>query len=329
MKKLGLAIAGAGWIADFYYEAYQNLSDRFTLVGCSGNPSAEGRKRLAAKCGKWNTKAFDSFDEILENQEVDCIGIMSPTNFHFDQAKKAIEKGKHVLVEKPVTLNQAELKELYALSNTTGCVVFPGHNFVYRPVIREAKKIIESGKLGNVSYASLRAVHFIPEDHAAGWRKSFSQSGGGAMMDSGTHLVYQLLYLMGDPKWLSCFKTTKHYKTMDGEDTCQISLQYEDGRIAQVFQSWSSSDGDAGEIRIQGDKGNLLINGKGLHFNSGLLETDGAYDRSFMHTLSAFYEAIVSKTPGLSGVIEAEKTLEIIQSAYKAAESRDVLELLF
>jgi len=329
MKKLGLAFAGAGWIADFYYEAYKNLTDRFNLIGCSGNPSADGQNRLASKCAKWNTKAFASFDDLINHPEIDCIGITSPTNFHFAQAKKALEKGKHVLVEKPVTLDASELKELYALSEKTGCKVFPGHNFVYRPVIRAAKEIVDSGKLGGISYASLRAVHFIPEDHAAGWRKNFSQSGGGAMMDSGTHLVYQLLYLMGDPKWLSCFKTTKHYKTMDGEDTCQISLQYEDGRIAQVFQSWSSSDGEAGEIRIQGDKGHLLIDGEGLHFNGKLKETDGAYDRSFMHTLSGFYEAVVSNTPGLSGVIEAEKTLNIIQSAYRAAESREVLELLF
>ena len=329
MKQLGLAIAGAGWIADFYFDAYKHITDRFKLVGCCGNPSPEGRRRLAEKCKKWETKSYSSYQELLNDPEVDCVGIMSPTDLHFEQAQEALKAGKHILVEKPVSLVPDELRRLRELSKETGRIVFPGHNFAYRPVDRKAKDIIDSGELGSVSYASLRAVHFIPDEHAAGWRRIFSHSGGGAMMDSGTHLVYQLLYLMGDPKWLSCFMTTKHYSSMEGEDTCQISLQYEDGRIAQVFQSWSSSDGSAGEIRIQGDKGNLLIDGEGLHLNGRLLETDGAYESSFMHTLNAFYEGIVSDTPAVSGVTEAEKTLFIIQSAYKASQSREVLELTF
>ena len=327
MDKLGLAIAGAGWIADFYYGAYQKLSDRFELLGCSGNPSESGQKRLGDKCRQWKTKAYSSFEEVLNDPDIACIGIMSPTSFHFEQTRKALNAGKHVLVEKPVSLDLKELEELETLSRRKGLVVFPGHNFVYRPVITEAKKIIDSGALGTISYASLRAVHFIPEDHATGWRKDQSLSGGGAMMDSGTHLVYQLLHLLGKPQWLSCFMGSYHYTGMDAEDTCQISLQYPDGPVAQVFQSWSAADASAGEIRIEGDQGSILIGGDGLRLDGELVETDAAYDQSFFHTLTAFHESALTGKPPVSDLRNAWETLNIIQSAYKGAESRTILEL--
>ena len=323
-----MGISGAGWIADFYRKQLLELEDRFQLKGCSGNTTDKGRERLRAKCGEWDVKAYASFDEMLLDSQIDCVGIMSPTYLHFDQVSRALKAGKHVLVEKPVTLDLQEMKELAELAESSGKILFPGHNFVYRPVVRKAKEIIDRGDLGTVSYASFRSAHFIPEDHAAGWRKDMKLSGGGAMMDSGTHLVYQFLYLMGQPEWLSCFKASKNYSTMDGEDTCQISLQSEDGRVAQIFQSWSCQDDSCGEIRIQGTKGVLLITDK-LTFNGEVIEKDSTYEKSFYHTLNAFADAIENNSPPLSDIKAAEKTLQIIKTAYKAADDRSTVSLRF
>jgi len=321
-----IAFVGAGWIADWYYRAYDGLRESFDLVGCCGNPSPEGQKRLRAACDKMGTKAFASYEEILADRDVDCVAILSPTSKHFDQASAALKAGKHALVEKPVALDEAQLEKLAKLARETGKVLFPGHNFVYRPVDKKAKEILDSGALGAVSYASFRAVHFIPPEHAAGWRKDFKDSGGGAMMDSGTHLVYQSLYFLGMPRWLSCFSASKHYTEMDGEDVCQISLQYPDGKVGQIFQSWGSSDGSAGEIRIEGDKGVLLIT-DALYHDGVKVEDDSSYQSSFYHTLASFGLAVDGKPSMVSSVEEAKQTLRIIQTAYGAAKSRKVVSL--
>jgi Predicted dehydrogenases and related proteins len=321
-----VAFVGAGWIADWYYQAYQRLHDSFELVGCCGNPSAEGQRRLRVACDKMGVKAFPSLEDVLADRSIDCVVILSPTSLHYEQASAALRAGKHVLVEKPVALDERELDELAVVAKDSGRVLFPGHNFVYRPVVRKAKEILYSGKLGVVSYASFRAAHFIPPEHAAGWRKEFASSGGGAMMDSGTHLVYQSLYLFGMPRWLSCFSATKHYIEMDGEDVCQISLQYSDGMIGQIFQSWGSADGSAGELRIEGDKGVLLIT-DALYLDGDKIEDDSSYPSSFYHTLASFGLAADGMSSMVSSVEEAKRTLRIIQAAYRAAKSRTVVSL--
>lgn len=320
-----IAIVGAGWISDFYHQAYERLRDSFTLAGCVGNPSPEGRARLTKTCDAWGVKAYSSFGEMLNDPSVDCVGIMSPTTKHFAQAKAALEAGKHVLVEKPVALVPAELDELKAVAEKAGKVIFPGHNFVYRPVVRKAKEIIDSGALGTISYGSFRAAHFIPPEHAAGWRSKLEFSGGGAMMDSGTHLVYQSLYLLGKPKWLSGFSASKHYTSMQGEDVCQISLQYPDGKIGQIFQSWASADDTAGEIRIEGDKGVLVIT-DALRLNGKVVDDDSSYQNSFFHTLKAFGEAIDGRGSPLSDVVMAKETLLLIGMAYESARTHEVRE---
>ena len=321
-----MAFIGAGWIGDFYHQAYQMLRDRFTLAGCSGNPSEEGRRRLLSKCGEWNAAPIFDLDAILGDPSITCVCILSPTSLHFEQAKAALLAGKHVLIEKPVALDAAQFEELRDLAAERNLTVLPGHNFVYRPVIRKAREILDSGRLGTVSYGSFRAVHFISPEHASGWRSRFDISGGGAMMDSGTHLVYQSIYLLGLPRWLSCFSTTKHYTEMESEDTCQISLQYGDGIIGQIFQSWSSSDPSAGEIRIEGDEGNLLIT-DALYLDGERIEDDSTYPRSFYHLLAAFADAMEGKAAPLSSIDDARAAFGIISSAYESAMDRRTMEL--
>jgi predicted dehydrogenase len=146
------------------------------------------------------------------------------------------------------------------------------------------------------------------------------------MMDSGTHLVYQSLYLLGVPEFLGSFSARKHYLEMDGEDVCQISFQYADGAVGQIYQSWSSSDGSAGEIRIEGDKGNLLISDR-LYKDGKAIENDSSYQDSFFHTLKAFIAAVEGGPAPLSGLEEAETTLNLILTAYRAAENKQVIRV--
>ncbi|MCH3917218.1 MAG: Gfo/Idh/MocA family oxidoreductase [Spirochaetia bacterium] len=326
MKKATLGIIGAGWIGDWYFDAYSRCTDRFHLVGAAGNPSPEGFARLEKKCAKWgNIRPYATAEELIADPSIQAIAVFSPNSLHFEQVKMALEAGKHVLVEKPVTLDVKQDLELEKLAEKKGLIVFPGHNFVYRPVDVEAKKIIESGRLGNISYGSFRACHFIPPEHSAGWRKQMPLAGGGAMMDSGTHLVYQSIYLLGLPKYISCFSTKKHYLEMDGEDTCLITVQYASGTVAQIFQSWSTADDSAAEVRIQGDKGVLLIS-DALYFNGKKITDDCSYANSFYHTLEAFYNSIETAEAPVSTIHDAANTLSMIQTAYQVSGTRKIAE---
>ncbi|MCK4543432.1 MAG: Gfo/Idh/MocA family oxidoreductase [Spirochaetales bacterium] len=325
MDKLKIAFIGTGWISDWYHKALSRCNT-FEIVGAAGNPSPEGREHHRKKCNAWNIKAYTSMEQILQDQEVDAVAILSPTHLHYEQTMAALGAGKHVLVEKPVSLSREEIDILEAESKKTGLLIFPGHNFVYRPVIWRAKSIIKSGKLGVISYASFRSVKLLDKSISEGWRKSRKLAGGGAMMDSGTHLVYQSLFLLGKPQKLSSFIARKHCTQMDCEDICQISVCYPDGLIGQITQSWASADSESSEIRIQGDKGSIVISDS-LYLNGKEIEKDASYGDSFYHTICAFAEAIKSSVDPLSTLADAGTTLEIVYKAYESAEKGKVIVL--
>jgi predicted dehydrogenase len=317
---IGFGIIGAGWIGDRYVAALE-ATPGIDLIGAAGNPSAAGQERLRTKCAQWGCQPYASLDALLDDDRIEAVGVFSPTSLHYEQTMRCLDAGKHVLVEKPVSLDVEEITRLAQAAAERNRVVFPGHNFVYRPVIRKAKEIIDSGVLGTISYGSFRSMHFIPPEHAAGWRKDFSFSGGGAMIDSGTHLVYQSLFLLGVPAEFHAFSSQMHYTQMDGEDTCVITAQYPDGAIATIAQVWSAADGTAGEIRIAGDKGVLLVADK-LYLNGEPLESDSGYDQSFQHTVSAFLDSVRGTSEPLSTLADAATTLEIIQQAYATSPMR-------
>jgi predicted dehydrogenase len=319
MIKIGYI--GVGWIADWHLQAMQSCEGIQVVGAATGSTN---RSRFEARCEELKLQPYSSIEALLADEQVDAVAILSPTGFHFEQCIQALRAGKHVLVEKPVVLNVEQHRELDALARTVGKVLMPAHNFVYRPVVRKAREILETGALGAISYASFRAVHFIADEAANGWRKDQGIAGGGAMIDSGMHLVYQSLYLMGQPSHLSSFQAKKHYLQLDDEDISQISLQYPDGSIGLILQSWASGDGSAGEIRIQGDKGTLLIT-DGLYHDGVGVEADADYKDSFYHLACHFVACVEGQAQAISSMEDAAVALHLIQQAYEASEHHQVL----
>lgn len=318
MIKIGYM--GVGWIADWHIDAMRRC-EGVEVVGAATGSS--NRERFLARCDGLGIRGYDSIEALCCDPEIDAIAVLSPTGFHFDQCLKALDQGKHLLVEKPLFLDPAEYGVIRQHAEAKGCVVMPAHNFVHRPVVRKAKELIDSGALGTISYVSCRAVHFIPEAASSGWRQHHTVSGGGAMMDSGMHLVYQLLYLLGAPQYVSAFKGKHHYTHLEDEDVCLISMELEQGVIASVFQSWASSDASAGEIRVEGTQANLVIS-DALYLDGKVMETDAEYKDSFYHLAMAFHQAVEQGVPPISGLDDAETAFRLILSAYDAAETKRV-----
>jgi len=315
-----IAYLGTGWIANWHWKAMQQCEGIEVAGAFSVGPA------LCDRCARWGVRAYASYEQMLADPAVDAVAIFSPSHLHYDQTRKALEAGKHVLVEKPVFLQGEQHDELAALADKVGRVLMPAHNFVYRPVVRRLKEVLESGELGIISHVSLRAVHFIPEAASSGWRKSHAASGGGALIDSGMHLVYQLLYLLGVPERVSAFSARRHYTHLDDEDIAQISLQYADGTIGTILQSWAADDPGAGEIRLEGNRGVAVIT-DALHHDGRELETDSGYAESFGHLARHFVACVEEGAAPLSTVVDALCALEIIQRAYEAAETNSVLRL--
>ncbi len=330
MKKLGVGIVGTGFIADWHYKGFK-ANPNAEITGICRDFYGDSLQRhqqkeeLLLKGLKFGVCVFDSFESLVKDSYTDTLVIGSINPLHFEQIKLAIANHKHILIEKPVVTDFEQLAEIKKLSENSGIKIFPAHNFVYRKAVRKAKEIIEQGKLGQIIHSSFVVNHTISANHANGWRARKELGAGGTLIDSGHHLIYQLLYLLGKPSKIQCFKSKMVLKNMDCEDTAQVSLLYPDGSVATIMQSWTSDHTQmVNGIRIVGTQGNLVIS-DALYFNGEKIETDVEYADSFVNLSKAFTDCILNDIPPVSTLNDVHDTLKIVFGAYESAENECIV----
>ncbi len=331
MAKLRVGMVGIGFIADWHCRGFRENPDAAITGMCNVPFGDEGEKaadaeRLKKRCSELGVNAHAGFESMVNDPDVDALIIGSINPYHYEQIKAAIAHGKHVIVEKPVVTDFDQLDEIEQLSAERGIRVFPAHNFVYRGAVRKAKEIIDAGTLGRVIHSSFITTHTISDAHANGWRANKRLGVGGALIDSGHHLIYQALYLLGRPAKLHGYKSKMVLKNMDGEDTAQVSLLYPDGSMAVIMQSWTSNHaGMINGIRIFGTQGSIAIT-DALYLNDGRINDDVEYAGSFASQSRAFTDYVLKGTPPVSGLGDVRDTLKITFGAYRSAETDTVVD---
>ena len=172
-------------------------------------------------------RSYDSFEELLNDDEIELIVINTPNNTHFDFSVRALHAGKNVLIEKPAAVTSREVKSLFELGRTLHLKVMIFQNRRYISDYLSVKKVIESGRLGN-----LIEVHFRMDRYRmAIGNKQFKETkeipGNGLLYDLGSHLVDGIISLFGKP--LSYEKTTAaHRPGSQVDDYFNFHLKYPD-----------------------------------------------------------------------------------------------------
>jgi scyllo-inositol 2-dehydrogenase (NADP+) len=170
-------------------------------------------------------KSYSSIDELLHADEIELIVVNTPNHTHFDFAVRALQSGKHVLIEKPAAVNSTEVKFLFELGRSLNLKVMIYHNRRYNSDFLSVKEVIESGKLGK-----LIEIHFrIDRYRMAIGSKQFKESreipGNGLMYDLGSHLIDGAISILGKP--LSYEKTTAaHRPGSEVDDYFHFHLKY-------------------------------------------------------------------------------------------------------
>jgi len=324
-------MVGTGFIADWHWTGFRNNPDAAITGMChvpfgDEREKAAGMDRLKKKCAALGISAHAGFESMVNDPDIDALIIGSINPCHYEQITAAIAHGKHLLAEKPVVTDVDHLDEIRRRSAENNVTVFPAHNFVYRRAVRKAKEIIGAGTLGRIIHSSFITTHTISEAHAHGWRAKKHLGAGGALMDSGHHLIYQALYLLGRPEKLHGFKSTMVLKNMECEDTAQVSLLYPDGSMAVIMQSWTSDHaGMINGIRIFGTKGSIAIT-DGLYLDGKKIDDDVEYAGSFVNQAGAFTDCILRGVPPVSGLDDVRDTLKITFGAYRSAETGAIVD---
>ncbi|WP_264563797.1 Gfo/Idh/MocA family protein [Flavobacterium sp. N3904] len=325
MRKLRIGIVGTGYVTDCHYKAFKQnrnavISGMCHTYNLSHPKYREKQESLKKKCKGFDIKAYNDFNELVSDPSIDAIIISSTNSLHFEHIVAAINNGKHVLADMPVVTDIKQLAAIEKLSEEKGISIFPAHNFVYNEAMKKVKALIEDGRIGQIIHASFLSSHSISNNHLLGWNPNSELSKGEAMFDSGHHLIYQCLYLLGKPVKISSFKSKTILKSMDCEDTMQLSMQFVNGAMAVLMQSWSKDHSKMiNGIRILGTYGSIVLT-DALYFNDKKIMKMNDYMESFVRLSKAFSDNILKKVPPLSDLNAVHEILEITSNLYKTAE---------
>jgi scyllo-inositol 2-dehydrogenase (NADP+) len=199
--------------------------------------------------------SYDSVADLLEDKELELVIVNTPNNTHFDYAKQALLAGKHVLIEKPAATSSKEIRELFGLGKSVNKQMLVYQNRRWSSDFLSAKKVIESGELGQIIEVHLR---FDRYRNAIG-TKLFKETpipGSGILYDLGSHLIDQAISVFGKP--LSYTKTTGIYRPgSEVDDYTNLHLRYPHQLNVFITVSMLVADPQPGII-IHGTKGSFI-----------------------------------------------------------------------
>lgn len=181
-KNLNWAVLGVGVIANEMAQALQKMGKTLYAVG---NRTYEKAVTFAKKYGV--EKVYSTIDEMFTDENVDIIYITSPHNTHYNYMKKALENGKHLFVEKSITLNSRELGEMIALANDKNLFLGEAMTIWHMPLYKDLWRIIERGELGKVQMITVNFGSF--KEYNMKNRFFNMDLAGGAMLDIGVYAL--------------------------------------------------------------------------------------------------------------------------------------------
>jgi predicted dehydrogenase len=241
--QIGIAVLGCGYWGINYVRVFSELTGARVVAVCDQH--ADRLREVKQRFPKAHITTDAA--EALRHEGVDAAVICTEASTHYEIARQCLRAGKHILVEKPVTIRAADAKALTALAESTGVILMVGHTFLYNPGVRKLKDYIDQGQLGKVYYLHARRTNLGPIRHDVN-----------ALWDLAPHDVSIFNYLLDSvPEWVSAVgaKVLRNSR----EDVGFISLGYRDGIVGHIHVSWAEPN-KVREVVVVGSDKRIVFN---------------------------------------------------------------------
>jgi predicted dehydrogenase len=279
MTKIGFA--GVGYWGPNLLRNFEGLPDDVTVAAIC---DADQKKLSQMKKTRPHVKTTADFNDLVKDGEIDAVVIALPAKFHYEYARKALEAGKDVFVEKPLAMTGNECRELIKLADEKKRIIFVGHTFIYNSAVKEVKKYIDSGSLGSVYYIYSHRLNLgkVRDDVDVMWNLA-------------PHDISIMSYLLGsEPRSVSARGFC--YLRKDIADVAFITIEYKNGVSAHIHVSWLDPN-KVRRVTIVGSKkmvvyddvsedSKIMIYDKGIdkeHINADLGKYDNYETFLFKH----------------------------------------------
>ena len=322
MRTVKLGIIGLGYIGKIHHRHCLKIPEiEVPAVADVSSETLNKAKKAGVK------KTFRSYEALLKDPEIDAVIIGLPTHLHLQCAVQAAEAGKDIFLEKPIARTVQEAREIISVAQKNSVKLMMGYSHRFNQTFRNVKEQINKGLIGDVENAHATFVSSGPFFHRAeghtplpvpDWWFNKELTGGGVLMDLGSHIINLLRWYFGE---ITDLRSYLGYRfNMDFEDSAMCLAKFDSGTVAVINVGWFSQGytlqidflGSVKSLRVQHSPSNpimtvfqMLATGKSKFYQAQFDE------------LRYFSSCLINDLPPSPSGQDGLKDLEAISLAYK------------
>ena len=322
-KIFGVGLIGCGLIGN---KRSLSLGAGGKLIACADIDLSRAKKIV----GTSDARTYDNWRDLITSTDIDIVIVATLHNTLAEITLSAINAGKHVLVEKPAAINSNQIMALINAAKSNNKKVRVGFNHRYHRSLLKAKEIIDSGMLGELMFMRSRYGHGGRIGYDREWRADPKISGGGELIDQGSHLIDLTRWFLGDIEEIDAFTHT-YFWDMPVDDNAFLILKNSSKKASFLHVSCTEWK-NLFSMEIYGKLGKLELNGLGGSYGEENIiwykmlpemgppkKSSWSFpdpDNSWELELDDFYEDIRSDREPSSSLNDALKVLEVIETSY-------------
>lgn len=318
MKPYALGIVGAGAIGSVHVECTASLAQARLAAIC--DPREELAAAVAAKTG---ARPYASYEDLAYEERLDGIILCTPPVTHPSIATFFLERGVDVLCEKPLAVSGAQARDMYACARRNGRLLQLASKFRYVGDVATARELVRDGTLGAIRHAEIAFISSV--DMRDRWNADPSISGGGVVIDNGSHAADLCRYLFGPVTHVAAVGYSRT-EGMTVEDSAYLYLGVGHGPGVTVDLSWSLDRKLPFYVRIFGEYGRLCIGWRETTLTrapGGTTAVGSGYSKAdaFTAVQRDFVEASIGRARARIDANDALASVDVVDAAY--ASMRD------
>ncbi|WP_167859020.1 Gfo/Idh/MocA family protein [Paenibacillus cymbidii] len=340
-EKLRLCVVGAGRVAESHLPAIQALAERIELAALV----ARDERRLLEKAARWHvSQTYTSYEQALQDERIDAVLLLLPHDLHADYTIRALRAGKHVLVEKPMAMNDAEAARMTEEAERNGKVLMIGQSRRFFAPVMESIRQIRAKTIGEViNINALLLAHM--DKPAVEWWKDKSRIGGFIIPLWGSHILDYILWAYDELPETVYAQGLSNNPNWDGEDEAAISLRFSGGRMANLLLSFNAGcrptdEGGLTANRIWSTRNSIyeryIIGTNGLihlrdeqelFVNNVKIDTEEEHVSNFAWQIKEFADAIRERREPLASGREVRRVVQVIDAVFASMNENRLIRL--
>lgn len=330
-KKIRFGLIGLGEVSHAHEKGHRAMADKAEIHAVCDVNEATATERARP----YNAEVYTNYRDLVQNEEIDAVDIMVPHHLHYKIAKEALVHGKHVLIEKPLTVAAAEALDLCQTAAKEGLKFTVAENTRFVTAYMAAEKLIRAGALGDIRLVRtlIYGTEMVRLHDTGNWIHKTVESGGGAIMDMAPHTFYLLKWLFGEIEDVHALQW-QCVPNIEVPDNAVITGRLKNGAI-YTTQYTETVEVPWGErLEVYGSQGSIIIdqlNNPPAKFYENAADFHGRpldgvhYDpvywkvNSMIGEVGDFIQAVWDDRPPLIDPLDCYYAVRAIEKAYESA----------